>query len=580
MWRNQNFYLLVVLLAVLLAIMAVFYPTLDRDAIYWAGGKNLIAYVGVQWLSLTLHLACVLAVYFFTLLAFRKPLVAVALCFLWSIHPMHTDTIAWVARQNTLVSSIFYLLSLSFYLVYVRRQGEQKQWLFYGISLALFGVAAYFQRYALIAPIAFSLLDFLEKRRFLQDSWIDKLPFLLLIVLSWYFGTHSSQVQLPNEVIPLFQKLWLGGYALSLYIAKFFVPISLTLINPFSVGLLSKFILLFGAFVILGILALFIVSLVRKKVLINEEFSFGLLFCIVHFLPSLAPPLDGNLVWVSYKAYLPYLGLFYALVGLYHFFVKQSKFVVSLALVLLLALPLGYLSWQRATLWKSSLALFTEVIEKYPKDALAYFLRGNVYMGKKTYDLAIKDLDKANLLQPDAITPFIMGHALYRLNDYKTSIKAYERATSMQSDLATTFRYSIDMAVNMASTNDKIKAEVLLKQAEKLATDNTLKVEYLLGCGLYYSALSQYELAVQNYKKAIEINSSAIEAYKNIGAIRIYQKRIEEAVAYLKRAEVIAPYDKAVLMNLANCYANKKDTLRADYYQNQYNWVIANEKKQ
>ena len=575
MWRNQHFYLL----GILLVVAVVFYPVLDRDAIYWIGGKNISDLLGVKWLGLSLHLANVVAVYFFSFLVLRKPFVAMAICLLWGVHPMHTDTVAWTVRQSNLLFSALYVLSLSFYLLYLRSRGEQKQWLFYGVSLLLFAVAAYVQRFALIAPLAFLLFDFFEQRKLQRDSWVDKLPFFLFIIVSLYFSMHSSQVQSPNDMLPFFQKIWLGGYVLSLYVAKFFVPIGLTLINPFSVALLSKLILLFGAFVVLGLVALLVIGIIRKKVLINVEFTFGILFFLVHILPSLSIPFDENLVWIAYKAYLPYLGLCYAILGLYYFFVKQPKMAVSVALLAVLVLPLGYLSWQRATLWKSTLALFTEVIEQYPKDGLAYNLRGNIYLKKKGYDLALADLDKSNLLQPDAITTFLMGHILYRLNEYKTSIIAYEKASSMQPDLANTFRYCMDMAVNKAAVNDKPKAQEFLKQAEKFVTDNTVKAEYLLGCGLYYSALSQYDVAVQSYKSALEINSSLVEAYKNISAIRIHQKRIDEALVYLKRAEVLAPYDKAILINLANCYVVKKDTPKTDYYKQKYKWVLANEKK-
>ncbi len=576
MWRNQYFYLAVVLFI----IATVFYPTLDRDMVYWVGGKVLGEVSAVSWLNLALHLANVMLVYLFTFLVFRKPLLAAAISLLWGIHPIHADTVAWVVRQNDLLSWFAYLLSLSSYLLYARKGEQQKQWLFYGFSMALFGVSAYFQRFSLIAPLAFFLLDFLEKRKLQKELYLDKLPLVLFIVVSWYFGIHSSQVQVSNDVLPFFQKLWLGGYAIGLYVAKFFVPIGLTLMNPFSASLLSKAVLLFGAFVALGLLALFVLGIVRKKVLINDEFTFGMLFFLVHLLPSLVLPLEGYFVWAAYKAYLPYIGLCYAMVGLYYFFAKQANLVITTALVSILVLSFGYLSWQRTTVWKSTLSLLTEVIEKYPEDELANFLRGNIYLKKKAYEVALKDLDKANLRQPDAMTTFLMGHTLYRLRDYKTSITAYENAAAMQPDLANTFRYNMDMAVNKSFGGDMKKAKEFLDKAEKLATDNALRADYLYGCGLCCTAVSQYDMAVQNYIRAIEINPSMVEAYKNIGGIKIYGKKTDEAIAYLKKAEVLTPYDKGVLEGLINCYTTKKDSLKVNYYTQRYNLVLANEKKQ
>lgn len=573
MWRNQSVYLL----GGLLVIAAVFYPTLQKDAIYWTGGKNLSNLATIPWLGLALHLVNVVVAYFFIRLFAPAKGVAVAIALLWGIHPIHTDIINTTIRQSYLMFSAFYILSMLVYVYYLRYTLTPKRWLFYGFSLVLFGVAAYLQRIAWIFPFIFVLLDYAENRQLKWQVWVEKLPFLLLIFISGYFSMHASQVGSP--MASSWQQLWMGGYALSIYMAKFFAPVGLLLIDPYSESIFSKFILLFGAAVILSFLVGLIVLIVRKKMLLNKEVTFGLLFFLLHLSPSLLLPIDGYLAWASYKAYLPLLGLCYATFGLYLFFAGQERLKLSIGVVVGLMLIWGYLSWQRAIFSQSSMKLFTEVIAQYPKDGLAYYLRGNLFLIKKQYDKAFEDLDRANSYQPEVMTTFLIGHTANKLKDYKVSAEAYEKATAAQPNLKTTFRYMVDMSLNNTFNDKPVEARQLLDQAAPLANNVQLKTEWNLAYGVHYTRYLVLDKAIPYYEEAIKLSPTDPDAYTNIGVIKIYFGKNEEAISYLKRAEILKPNDKIIYGNLANCYKNIKDTVTANYYAQKYNQIVALEKK-
>ncbi|GAB4473831.1 MAG: hypothetical protein OHK0057_19790 [Thermoflexibacter sp.] len=222
--------------------------------------------------------------------------------------------------------------------------------------------------------------------------------------------------------------------------------------------------------------------------------------------------------------------------------------------------------------------LLTQVIQNYPKDELAYYLRGNIYLWEKNYEKAHQDLDKANLLNPDAVTTFQLAHVLNKLNDFKNSIKAYDLAVKMRPDLANTFRYLLDMAFNSAYIYDAPKAKEFFAKAEPLATTNELKAEWYLYYAMYYIRYLDFDEAIESCEKALSFNPSLADAYTNLGTVKLYQGKLDEALAYLKQADALKPNDKIILGNLAVCYRDKKDTLMANYYAQRYQLLTGKDK--
>lgn len=570
MWRSPYIFLI----GILILICTAYYPSLSRDIVYWAGGRNLSNLATIPWLNLAFHLVNALVVYFFVSTLLRNFWVGLIVTLFWGIHPLHADILSATARQGNLLFYSFYLMSLLFYLLYLRFIGTR--WLFYGISLLCFGIAAYLQPLAWITFLVFFLLDYFEHRKRERQSYIDKLPFVGILILSLFIGINTAPSYFTNLVPSTFQKLWLGGYALGVYVSKFFVPLYWSIINPL---VLDKSILLIGAVVVASCVGLIAFLFIRRRtLLVHRNTVFALLFFLLHILPTLVVPVDGYLMWAAYQSYIPYIGLSLFVVALYQLLFSQADKKVSFVLVIVPCLVLAYVSYQRTVEWQSTKSLLTDVIEEYPNDELAYYLRGNIFLSEKNYEAAFKDLDKANLLRPDAITTFQLAHVLNKLNDFETSIKGYEMAVKMQPSLENTFRYYLDMAFNNAYIYNVPKARELFAKAEPLATTNELKAEWHLYYAMYYIRYLEFDKAIESCEKALSLNPVLADAYTNLGTVKLYQGKLDEAVAYLKKADALKPNDKIILGNLAVCYRDKKDTLMANYYAQKYQLLTGKDK--
>ncbi len=571
MWRSPYIFLI----GILILITTAYYPSLGRDTIYWVGGRNLSNAPTIPWLNLAFHLANTLVVYFFISTLLRNSWIGLAVTLFWGIHPLHADILSATMRQGNLLFYCFYLSSLLFYLLYLRF--ADRKWVFYGISLFFFAVASYLLPLAWLTPLVFFLLDYFECRKWEKISYIDKVPFIGLLILGLFIGISTAPSYFTNTVPSTFQKLWLGGYALGVYLSKFFIPSDWSIINPL---VLDKSVLLIGASIValcVGLIAFLFTR--RRTLLVHRNTPFALLFFLLHILPALIVPTDGYFMWVAYKSYIPYIGLSLLVVAIYQLLFSQASPKTSFALVLVPCLVLAYLSYQRTIAWQSTKNLLTDVIEAYPNDELAYYLRGNIYLLEKNYDKAHEDLDKANLLRPDAITTFQLAHVLHKLHDFENSIKAYDIAVKMQPDLANTFRYYLDMAFNNAFIYDAPKARELFAKAEPLAITDEMKAEWHSYYAMYYIRYLEFDKAVESCEKALSLNPTLAEAYTNLGTVKLYQGKLDEAIAYLKKADALKPNDKIITGNLAVCYRDKKDTLMANYYGQKYQAIIDKEKK-
>lgn len=77
--------------------------------------------------------------------------------------------------------------------------------------------------------------------------------------------------------------------------------------------------------------------------------------------------------------------------------------------------------------------------------------------------------------------------------------------------------------------------------------------------GVAYHSKGDWRQAMECYQKVIELNPLNFVAYLNIAAIEAMQRKFDEAIAHTKKALAISPSSKEAMLQLAKCYATKKD---------------------
>lgn len=165
----------------------------------------------------------------------------------FAIHPLRTETVAWVSSQPYLPCAMFCLLSLLAYLRAVPRQpagsGAHFGWL--AVSIAFFAMALLNKAMALGLPLVLIALDAYPLRRLggapsswfgagKRAVWIEKLPyfalslgFALVAVAAKNDASFTQGVAGPRTSLSLAQ-LFQSCQAIALYVQKTLLPIDIS----------------------------------------------------------------------------------------------------------------------------------------------------------------------------------------------------------------------------------------------------------------------------------------------------------------------------------------------------------------
>ena len=106
---------------------------------------------GFHLLSLVLHAIVVLLVFAVTERLFGDRLLSLIAAGLFALHPVHTESVAWIAGVTDLELSIFFLLTFLLYLQLEEPHGQR--WWMQGTVVASYGLALLSKEQALVLPL-------------------------------------------------------------------------------------------------------------------------------------------------------------------------------------------------------------------------------------------------------------------------------------------------------------------------------------------------------------------------------------------------------------------------------------------
>ncbi len=458
--------------------------------------------------SLAIHLINSVLVYILIYhLTNKATSIAAITSLLFALHPMHIESVAWIAERRDVLYGMFYLASLISYLFYLQKEYSSKYFVY---SLLFFVGSLLSKGQAVTLPLAIVLLDFFYNRRLFDKKVIlEKIPFfassLVFGVIAVIAQKSSPAVNVYN--LSLFDSLLIGNYGLLLYIIKAFVPFQLSGFHPYPFTHDDKSLswLMYGApIMIIGLLVL-----VYRKFKTDKAILWGALFFLLTIFPVLQFLPVGETILAERYTYIPYLGLFFVIGYLYNHFEKYKLISFTPYLIGFYVAIMIVITWTRIPIWTGSINFWSDVVEKYPTSRTAYNNRGHMHNELKQYDLALADLSKGIECDPTYARLYLnrgvsyTGKGLYELavDDYTKSIKL-----------------------------DSIEPKTYINRGS-----------------LYTDYLSKYDLGIKDFKKYLTLDSANLSAYNNLG------------VAYYKKGEF------SLAIQQFN-YLIKKDGTNGQYY--------------
>jgi len=438
---------------------------------------------------------------------------------LFGVHPLHVETVAWIAQRKTLLCVLFALLSVVAYLEYVRGQGDPGgkksagAFFFdsrYIASFAFFILALCSKPMAVSLPVMLLILDWEPLRRIgsvraMGVAVTEKLPFIacsLISSLLTLLSQHAGGATKLMEVVPFPTRVLVAAKALISYLWKIVLPINLIPFYPYphDVSLLSP-VYLGALLLLLAITSVLFITLKRSRPWL------ALWACyIVTLLPVLGLVQVGGQAMADRYAYFSSLGPFLAISlvavwSLRNFDVlkgrRLSSRVIGGCAAILVSALLSFLTIRQIGVWSGSVELWNYVIKQEPETALAYNNRGQAFLEKGELDDALADFNKVIALNQSYETAYNnRGIILSKTGQLDKAMEDFDRAIALNP--------SYDEAYNQK--------------------------------GIIFGEKEQFDKAIDNFNRAIDLNPFHSRAYFNRGYVYLKRGDVESAVQNFRKA--------------------------------------------
>ena len=369
---------------------------------------------------------------------------------LFGLHPLHVESVAWVAERKDLLCACFFLLSITAHTYYVSEISETDSVdsasrffnIKYLFSLGFFTLALLSKPMAVSLPFILLILDWYLFRRIrslktFTTAFVEKLPFIVLSLISsllTILAQKAGGAMEPLQYVQLSTRLLVATKSLIGYLEKMMLPLNLIPFYPYPEHIYALSLEYIIPIVIVSGITINCLAIVRKQKLWVSVWS----YYFITLMPVLGIVQVGIQSMADRYSYLPSLGPF-LVIGLTASKVYESLTVLprwreifkiaGLFIGLAMLISMSYASIKQIHIWKDSTVLWNYVVEKEPK---SYFAHNNlcvVYSSKGLFDSAIEQCQIALSLAPNyAEAHFNLANAFSSKRLFDLAIEQYRIA--------------------------------------------------------------------------------------------------------------------------------------------------------
>ena len=461
---------------------------------------------------------------------------------LFALHPVHVESVAWIAEQKNTLSLAFYLAASLVYLRFdrTRRAGA------YAAALALFVCSLLCKTVTATLPAALMVAFWWKRGRL--DWRRDILPLLPWLAVGAVSGLFSSWVeqayvgaQGADFSLPPVARALVAGRAVWFYAGSLAWPFGLNFIYPrWTVDASVGWQWLFP----LGVLA------TGAALWALRGRTRGPFAAFLFFVGSLFPALGfvnlygARYSWVwDHWQYLPDLGpLALAAAGLAVGVRAAPR--AGLGLVAALALLLGALTWSHCGMFHDNQTLYRTTLARNPGSWMAHNNLG-LALSKipGRIDDAVAEYGEALRLKPDIAEAHTnLGNALStvpgRLDE---AIAQYEEALRLNPNYADAHFYLANALVQSRRIPEAIGhyEEALRIQHDLAEASNNL--------GMILCRTGRTQEGLARIEAAIRMQPDFAQAHFARGAALLQSGRRDEAVAEYEKVLQLRPGDPSAL---------------------------------
>lgn len=482
--------------------------------------------------SLAIHCLNALLLYYFLLRTTGSRGRCFLVATLFALHPLHVESVAWIAERKDLLCAAFGLSALHLYVRYVH---TRQRGLYLGL-FALFCLCLMAKPMLVTVPLLLLLLDYWPLRRFREQPWQtlvrEKIP-LLVPALALSLVTVAAQQSVGATVErELLARIYAASDAYLVYLKKVFIPVDLAAFYPYAPVSPAR--------ALLAALLLAAISLCvwryrhRSPWLVTGWLWFlGLLVPVIGFISV------GTQAYADRYTYLPVVGVFIMAVWSVDELFPETVFpswTRRLSATALIGACM-LLTWKQAGYWKDGFSLYGRELAVVQGNWHAHFNLGSMLVDRQRHDEGIAHYQEALLNHPPSVADIYhnLGIAYERKGDTVPALN-YFRAT-VQSAPGNDKGY-LGIARILSAAGDVTGALRTIRDGRRTVPDNGLllaKEAYLL------HGMGEDAAAVSLYRQAIAKAPDAVQNYVNLGILLAQQGNSTEFATLVKQLRRVDP---------------------------------------
>jgi tetratricopeptide (TPR) repeat protein len=454
---------------------------------------------------------------------------------LFALHPLHVESVAWVAERKDVLSTFFGLLSLCAYARYCQlaTQNSKLKTPSYILALLFFACGLMSKPMLVTLPFLMLLLDWWPLQRLQSVTKVgqvrtpsqlvwEKVPFLLLsaaaCVATVWAQTQAIQ---PLEHLPLPSRVANAVVAYARYVGKTIWPANLALpyVHPGHWPASQ----VFGAAIFVAG-ACVVAFLLRRK----SPFVFtGWFWFLGTMVPVIGLVQVGAQSMADRYTYIPSVGLFIILAWAAAWLVASWKVprAVATAGAPLILLLCGARTREQAGYWHDSERLFKHSAAVTENNFIALANAGGALFKQGHLDEALELYQQAYRVNPRYAEAANSIGAVLASRGSDEAIEWFRKALALQPTHPDAL---FNVGNFMAKKGNTREASEYFEASLKAKPDN-FEARNNLGNALFQ--LGRIDEAIKQYQLALDYSPDAVLIHKNLGEMLAAQGKLNEAVA-------------------------------------------------
>jgi Flp pilus assembly protein TadD len=466
---------------------------------------------------------------------------------LFAIHPLHVESVAWVAERKDVLSTFFWLLAL---LTYVRYAHTPHRRTLQGVVL-LMALGLMAKSMLVTLPITLLIFDWWPLGRMAGNNarqaitWHqavrEKTPLFVLASIGIGVQMWVQRISWRNEpVVPLSLRLENGIVAPVIYLRKLFWPNDLAAFYPFPSGMYAS-----SEVVLAGVLLSGITILALKLARTRPYLLAGWAWYLITLAPvSGVFQVLGGQAYADRYTYVPLIGIFWIVAwgledaasmlrGIWS--ETGAKTVVVGGASLCLAI-LCWLTSRQIPTWHDDFQLWKQAVTVNPDNYFALNNLGVALERRERFEEAIQLYGRSVALKSNySGSHSNLGQLFERHGQLADAEREYREAIKLDPDNVQVWKNLGRLLGTMGKWREAADAA---RRAGTI-TPNDPAVHWLFGMNLLYAG--EFKDAKRELEVAKKMDPQMSQAWYCLGSVQMIEGEDSQALDSFSRAASLSP---------------------------------------